>query len=330
MATLRKRGTAWQVIVKRQGYPTQSRSFPLKSEAEKWGRQQERAMDAGTWLDRAEAEQTTLADLLDRYSKEVSPGKRGAEVEQIRLKALQRMPLAKYSAAAVTGTLIAKFRDERLKDVSTSTVTRELQLLSHVFAIAIKEWGFGLAANPVSLVKKPTPNRGRDRVLTPEERDCLLTACGEARNPWLRPALIFALETGARRGETLLLRWSEVDLIRRTARFLGDTTKTATERTIPLSPACITMLKTLPRSTSGYVFPLTASALQQSFERAVNRAGILNFVWHDCRHVALSNYAAMGLSILELKSISGHASTDLLSRYVAIDASALAKKIASA
>lgn len=327
MSMIRLRGIKWQATVRRKGYPLQIKSFDLQKDAEKWARQQERAMDAGQWLDRKEAEQTTLAELLDRYAVEVSPGKRGHEVEVIRLNAMKRTKLAQYAVASVTGTMIAKYRDDRLKEVSTSTVTRELQLLGHVFSIAIKEWGFGLAASPVSLVQKPTPAPGRDRILTTAEREKLLYECGQSRNPFLRPITLFALETASRRRETLLLRWSEVDLVRSTVKFLGETTKTATGRTVPLSSEALAMLKTLPRSLDGRVFPMTASALQQAFERAVDRAGISGYTFHDNRHTALSAYAAMGLSVIQLCSISGHSDVNMLNRYVQVDAAELASVI---
>ncbi len=244
MATIRQRNNRWQVIVKRKGHPLQSKTFNLKKDAEKWARQQEQLMDAGQWVDRTEAEQTSLNDLLDRYCQEVSSNKRGKEIEAIRIKALRRSDLAKYSVAAITAQRVADWRDTRQQQVSGSTVTRELQLLSHVFAIAIREWGYGLPNNPVSLVRKPSLNRARDRTLTNDQREALITSCGRCRNIWVKPVVLFALETASRRGEILSLKWADVDLDRCTARL--NITKTNQPRTIPLSAACIVMLKGLP------------------------------------------------------------------------------------
>lgn len=325
MATIRQRGNRWQAIVKRKGYPTQSKSFDLKKDAEKWARLQERLLDAGQWVDRTEAEQTAFGELLKRYAKEVSASKRGAEVEAIRINALCRSSLASLSVAAINGQILSQWRDQRLSQVSSSTVSRELQLLGHVFTVAIREWGFALSSNPVSLIRKPAPNKPRDRVLTDNQRASLVAACGKCKNPWIKPAVVFALETAARRGEILSLTWSNVDLDCKTAKVCGKTGC----RTIPLSPACLSLLRALPRSPDEKVFPVTIESLKQAYERAVTRAGITDFTFHDLRHDALTRLAKRGLSILELRAISGHATANMLQRYVSIDAGELAVKLSS-
>lgn len=277
MATIRPMRDKWQCIIRRKGHPAQSKTFDLRKDAEKWGRQQERLIDAGQWVDRTEAEQTTLRDLLKRYSKEISITKRGAEVETIRINTLCRSALAKYTVAAITGKTLAHWRDERLTEVSGSTVTRELQLLGHVFSVAIREWGFGLHSNPVSLIRKPTPNKARDRVLNDSQRQALVSSCAQCQSPWIKPVVVFALETAARRGEILALTWRDVDLERKVAKVSGKTGS----RTIPLSPACVSILRSLPRSLEGHVFPVTIETLKQAYARAVARAGIQDFTFHD-------------------------------------------------
>lgn len=325
MATIRKRSGRWQAIVKRKGYPLLSKTFDQKTDAEKWARKQERDIDLGDWIDTTEAQNCTFAQLLIRYSQEITPRKRGADVEQIRIRALLRSPLAKYSLAALTKEIIAQWRDQRLKQVSSSTVARDMQLLSHIFSVAIRDWSYGIRQNPCSFVRRPAQGVPRDRVLTTIERSKLLAACDDCRNLWIKPVVIFALETAARRGEILSLKWSEVVLERNTAKL--NKTKSGKPRTIPLSPACVSMLQQLPRVDSGFVFPITAMALKLAFRRAVERAKIDHITFHDLRHDALTRLARLGLNILELRSISGHASTDMLQRYVSIDAEELAAKL---
>lgn len=326
MATIRQRSDRWQVIIKRKGYPIQSKTFDLRKDAERWGRQQERLIDANQWIDRTEAEQTTLRDLLKRYAKEISSTKRGADIEVIRINALCRSSLAKYAVSGVTGQSLAQWRDQRLAEVSGSTVSRELTLIGHVFTVAIREWGFGLHSNPVSLIRKPAPNKARDRILNDNQRQALIAAVGQCQNPWIKPVVVFALETATRRGEILSLAWRDVDLERRVAKVSGKTGS----RTIPLSPACVAMLKALPRSFDGQVFPVTIETLKQAYERAVARAGIEDFTFHDLRHDALTRLAKLGLNVLELRAISGHTTANMLQRYVSIDAGDLATKLARA
>jgi integrase len=325
MATIRQRGNRWQCIIKRKGHPLLSNTFDLRKDAEKWARQQERAMDAGQWIDRTEAEQTTLEELLKRYAKEVSISKRGKDAEEVRIEQFKKTNLAKYSVASITGQMVAEWRDSRLKEVSGSTVCRDLTLLSHVFSVAIREWGIALHSNPVSLIRKPPAGKPRDRILTSEQRAALVGACGQCQSPWVKPVVVFALETAARRGEILALTWRDVDLERKVAKVSGKTGS----RSIPLSPACVSMLRSLPRSLEGHVFPVTIETLKQAYARAVTRASIQDFTFHDLRHDALTRLARLGLNILELRSISGHATANMLQRYVSIDAGDLAKKLAA-
>lgn len=325
MSTIRKRGDRWQVIVKRKGYPTQSNTFVLKQDAEKWGRQQERLLDTGQWQDTTQTRQTTLDDLLVRYLGEVTSTRGDPRPETSHIRAIQRASIAKYSIAALTSTLVAAWRDERQRVAAPSTVTKELNLLGHVLKVASREWGIVLQSNPVSLVRRPPQPAPRDRVLNDSQRASLLASCGKCRSPWVKPVVVFALETAARRGEILSLTWANVDLQRGTAKVDGKTGP----RTVPLSPACLAMLQGLPRSLDGLVFPIVRYTLQNSYERAVMKAGIVDFTFHDLRHDALTRLAKRGFTVLELRAISGHTTANMLQRYVSIDAGDLAIKLAA-
>jgi integrase len=115
----------------------------------------------------------------------------------------------------------------------------------------------------------------------------LFAELDKCRN-WIVPVLVrFALETGARRGEILSLRWKDIDLTQCTARLDGKTGA----RVIPLSALAVTLLQNLPRSLSGKVFSIPVRSLRQAFERAVARARLGDFVFHDLRHCALTRIA---------------------------------------
>lgn len=122
-------------------------------------------MEQGTFVSRAEAESTTLRELLERYIAEVSPTKKGAASEIVRIKALCRNSLAARFLATIRGADIARYREERLKIVASATVRRDLGVLSHVFEMARKEWGI-YVLNPVRDVKMPANGKARDRLLS--------------------------------------------------------------------------------------------------------------------------------------------------------------------
>ena len=96
MATFRKRGAyQWQAQVRKKGQPLQTKTFETRALAEQWARAIEVEMDKGMFVSRAEAESTTLKELLERYLTEVTPLKKGAASETNRLRALMRLPLAR-------------------------------------------------------------------------------------------------------------------------------------------------------------------------------------------------------------------------------------------
>ena len=326
MATFRKRGAyQWQAQVRKKGQPLQTKTFETRALAEQWARAIEVEMDKGVFISRAEAESTTLKELLERYLEEITPLKKGAASKTNRARALIRLPLARRYVAGIRGVDIARYRDERLRKVTPSTVKRDLVLLGHVFEVARKEWGIHVH-NPVRDIRLPADNRPRDRRLQDGEEARLLTACEQARNPWLLPIVQLALETAMRQGELIRLRWEHIDLNRRTA-HLPDT-KNGESRTVPLSTTAIRVLRALPRSLHGQAFPgVTTEAIKRAYIRAVRRSSIEDLRFHDLRHEATTRLFEKGLNIMEVASITGHKDLRMLRRYTHLKAEDLAIKL---
>src|SRR5690349_11855611 len=132
MATIRKRGSSWQVQVRRDGYPDISKSFSAKADALSWAREKERAIErAELPVGLRQAAGTTLGDLLKRYEVEVIPAKQGARFEKSRIRTLLAHPIARASLAKLSPALVARYRDDRLAAVSGDSVRRELTILRH-------------------------------------------------------------------------------------------------------------------------------------------------------------------------------------------------------
>ncbi len=349
MATIRKKKDrygleiGWQVMIRRQGYPNQYKTFRTKAEAEQWAVVIESEMVRGVFVNRTEAEQTLLSELLDRYESEVLPYKRSVQPVQSVIRIVKQY-LGMYSVAAITPTRLAAYRNERLGlGLSSQTVRHELSLLSRVFNIAIKEWGIAMPmGNPVYQIQMPPPSKARDRRLVHDEYDRLFTALSKSRNPWLLPVVLFAIETGARAGELLEtkkkklpdgtrpsrttgLLWKDVQLKNKTA--LVRDTKNNTDRVIPLSTTAIRILENLPHSLDGKVFGTTYEAIYQSFGRACQCAEIKNLRIHDLRHEATSRFFEKGLEMMEVAKITGHKNLQMLMRYTHLQAEKLAEKL---
>lgn len=326
MATFVEREQGTQAKIRRKGYPPQSRTFNTKAEAEKWARAVEHEMDRGIFADRREAERTTLAEALDRYEREVTPRKKGAKQERLRIAQWRRDTLAKYSLANIRGADLAAWRDRRLNaGTSPTTVRNDLALISHLFNTAIKEWGLESLSNPIDKIKMPAAARARDRRLVGEEDARLLEACNTSSCPWLAPITILAVETAMRQGEMLALTWDNVDLTRRVARLLD--TKNGERRDVPLSTTAIAVLTALPRAIDGRVFPISQDNLEGYWRRATKAAEIADLRFHDLRHEAASRLFEKGLNPMEVAAITGHKTLQMLKRYTHLRAEDLASRL---
>jgi integrase len=330
MANIRQLPTGnWQAQVRRRGVKPVTTTFKSKQEASRWARLLESEIDRGLFVDRSEAERTSIGDLIDRYMREVTPKKKSAKKEIQRLKALKRY-FGSFSVAGLRSTHISHYRDRRLaQGLAGATVVKDLNSLSHLLEVATKDWGIPLVANPVKLVRHPAVARGRNRRFVPGEEGKLFAACERSRATMLAAVVRFALETAMRMGEILSLQWRYVDLQKRIA-VLPDT-KTGDSRHVPLSTAAVTAISPLPRHIEDDRVFWTwqrADSLENAWRRAVTAAGIEDLRFHDLRHEAVSRLFELGLNPMEVASISGHKTLQMLKRYTHLKASELVKKLA--
>ena len=350
MAAIRKRGDKWQARVRIKGQATIEKSFLTRADAEAWSKVTESEIIRGVFIKRTDAERTTLREALERYEREITPGKRGADVEQMRINSWKADKLAYKSLAALRSTDFAHWRDARLKKVSGATIRRELGIISHLFNIARKEWGLEGLANPIEAIRLPSEGNARSRLfydgeeallmaaLNPVERDEKGRLGSGCANPWIKPLVMLALETAMRRGELLALRWDNIRLAERVAHL--PMTKNGNSRDIPLSSKAVEVLKSLPRTLRGPVIPVTANAVKLGFVRAVHRARMLyeksggtddrmliDLHFHDLRHIAVTKLANRLPNIIELAAVSGHTDVRMLRRYYHPKAEDLAKKL---
>ena len=325
MASINKRGSSWFVQIRRKGFRPRFRSFESYSAAQQWAREEESAIDNGYGrVETKSGREVTVSQLLSRYSKEVTPNKKGAETELLRLAKMQNAPFAQLSIANLTGSAVADYRDQRLAIVKPPTVRRELGILRSVLETARKEWGVSIRENPVAQIAIPAAKDARERRLKKGELEALLKAIDIGRNVLVRPLVLMALATGLRRGEILRLAWKDINLDNRTA-LIRDT-KNGTDRTIPLSRPAASILDPLSKSAA-MVFPITPNALRQSWRRACQRAAIENLRFHDLRHEAISRFFELGLSVPEVALISGHRDARMLFRYTHLAPNAVRDRI---
>lgn len=350
MATIRKRGDKWQARVQLKGFDSSARSFNARADAESWAKIVESEMIRGQFIKRSDAERTTLGEALTRYETEVTAGKRGKEIEALRIKAWKSNKLAQKSLASLRSVDFTQWRDARLKLVKPSTVRREIALIQNLFNVARREWSFEGLLNPVEGLRLPSEKNARNRIFFEGEEAGVIAALDLSKradngcwqvgccNSWLQPIVRLALETAMRRSELLALTWKYINLSNRVAHL--PITKNGRSRDVPLSSAAVDILRSLPRNLHGSVFPITANALKLGFVRALARARRIyeeagghdprmfaDLHFHDLRHIAVTRLAEKLPNIIELASVSGHQDVRMLKRYCHPRAEDLAKKL---
>ena len=343
MATITKRilegnYVVWRARIRRKGFPPEDKTFTHRSDAELWAANRENEMRRGVYLSRYEAESTTLSKALDRYEREITPTKRGAAMERYKIGSLRRSSLGAYFLANLRSADLATWRDARLKEAAPATVVRELALISHLFTVARKEWRMEGLSNPVQGIRKPSlKGTGRTRRLEPGEEQELMARARDYGEPL--PSIIqLALETAMRRGELARLHWEYVDLKRRVI-HLADT-KNGDSRDVPLSSRAAEVLSRLPRRIDGWVFGIRSDTISQAFARItgvavtskqcarrkeIERLADLRF--HDLRHEATSRFFELGLNPMQVATITGHKTMQMLKRYTHLRAEDLANML---
>ena len=177
------------------------------------------------------------------------------------------------------------------------TINRELAFLRNLYTMAIA-WGKA-TENPVKKVRFARENNGRIRFLTLEEEERLLGSCGGQ----LKPLVITALHTGFRKSELLSLTWEDVDFKRRSIAVKAAYAKNGENRSIPMNDLLTTTLEEvrITSATMGSVFRNRDGAPYRSFrtafERAVQKAHIPDFTFHDLRHTFASRLVMAGVDL---------------------------------
>jgi len=329
MAVFEKRGPyQWRVKIRKKGFPPQTKTCKTRKDAEDWALTVESEMSRGVFISSSAAEQTTVAEILDRYAQEVFPRlSDGGKRERFRLILLKNH-FGLLSLAALRSNHVAKYRDQRLKEVSAQSVKHELGLLNRTLKFAQIDCGIHIPHGlPTTHIRKPKLPPGRDRRLRDGEEQRLMEAAIACKSKEIWDIILFALETAARRGEIAAMRWEHVDLKKRTWVIpYGETKKSP--RTVPLSPRAIEILKSLPRRIDGNVWRISEDSITQAFGRLCQRAGIDDLRFHDLRHEATSRlFEKPDFDMMKVAAITGHKTFTMLMRYTHLRAEDLAAKL---
>lgn len=325
-------------MVRRRGHKNVSKTFAKKAQAERWAREKEQSIDEGSYQDDRSANKTLLADLFDRYGTDITPTKETTShvPERARLRTLRRF-FGQTSLASLSVNRILDYVKNRLDDVGSDAVRRELQLLSDVVDSAMVLWGLHIIANPVPSAKRVMrklrmlkPGNQRERRLLPGEYEKIRDA-GHQWFTLINQIVLFTIETGLRRGELARTRREYVDVGRRVMHVPKSKTDWITGkkgRVVPLSPMALQIYESLPvQYIDGTVFGMKPESISQAFERLCEDQGIKGLRFHDLRHEAISRWFEKGFRIEEVSAMSGHKDWRSLKRYTHPDPEKLAARL---
>lgn len=340
MAYIKKRGEYWRLEVRRKGHKPVYRTFDTQLEAQKWARRLEADIDTGFYVDNSAAEKMTLAVALEQYRREVAAKNRHPAQENGRIDRWLRSDLCYRTLANLKGADFAKYRDQRrAQGRAENTIRLELQLVSHLYEIARKEWGMEGLMNPLKNIRKPSVSSSRDRRLEPGEYEKIKDALSASDNRYAAPAFDLAIETSLRQGTLFRLQWEWVDLKHRLIRIpfsARGVDNKGVPAVLPLSTSAHAVLLTLhPRDCAGElqarpagpVLKTTQNAVRCIWKRLLPLLQIHNLRWHDLRHEAASRLFERGLHPFEVASITGHKSMQMLKRYTHLRPESLIPKL---
>jgi len=334
-----KSGIKYRVLIRLKGFPAQSATFARKTDAKKWAQDTESAMRDGRHFKTVESKRHTVAEMIDRYIKDIVPGKKDIR-NTTRQLLYWKEQIGVRLLSDVTTSLIVSIRDRLLKDPyfttrkvgdaiitterfrSNATVNRYLDALGACLTTASTQWEW-LEINPMKKVQKMTEPQGRVRFLSDDERERLLDACQSSTNSLLFTIVVLALSTGMREGEILKLTWEDIDLVNQ--RITLHDPKNGERRAVHLANKASNLLKELKeknlRGGSNLVFPGThalnfgPASIRTAWTTALKKATITNFHFHDLRHTTASYLAMNGASLLDIAAILGHKTLAMVKRY---------------
>lgn len=232
------------------------------------------------------------------------------------LEALATQPATYFAGHDAHGKAIYK---AKRGGIAPATINRYQASIAAVFTWAIKrriapkDW-----THPCRSLERRPENNSKTRFLTDDERERLMLKARECPWPKMYLLILLALTTGARKGELMGLRWSDIDFGHDVA-YIGRS-KNNDPKTLPLVPAVKEELRRFEGGPTALVFaspsrPAQPYAFEGRWADLLRDAKIRHFRFHDLRHSCASMLAQNGATLLEIGDLLGHRQLQVTKRY---------------
>jgi len=241
-----------------------------------------------------------------------SKHKRSLYDDKVHLRWLDKH-LKNYTLNQISRDVIDHLSDIKMTEgVKPASINRMLALVRAILRKAEREWEWLDRAPIIRLHKE---DNKRIRWITRAEANRLINELPHH----LADMASFSLATGLRQANVTGLQWCDVNLIKKHALIHPDQAKANKAIPVPLNEDAIEVLHKRLGKHEQFVFTYGGNRIIQcstkAWKKALQRAGITNFRWHDLRHTWASWHVQNGTSLHELQQLGGWSSLDMVLRY---------------
>lgn len=325
----------WRAQVRRKGAPTQTKTFATKALAEAWARQVEVDVEAGLAGLVSPNSKQTVADLIKRYTDEVSKVKPFGRNKAWVLNRMsdRKAGLGAIRVNALTAERIVQYITED-RGVRGVTASIDLTYLGSVLKMARSVWRIHAPRNVVDDAREVLNHMGmlarsneRDRRPTAAEIAALRAWFHRHSRSLTMDIFDFILDSCFRPpSEICGLRWEDLNRDDKTI-LIRDRKdprkKLGNHQRVPLLGRCMEIIERQPQD-SDFIFPANGKSWSSVFPRACEKLGIKDLQLYDMRHEAISRLVESGkYSIPEMMLVTGHKDPKQLMRYTQLRAADL-------
>jgi len=288
------------------------------------------------YQDRRAVRDTILSQACQWFADSLSPSRPDTKNKRSKIRYWQNSEFADWALASLRPADLIRWRRDVLDEdgdgeeaeCSAQTVIHRLNVLSQVY----KTWGLAhdqIATSPVTDGVRPSAPGGRERRLMDGEEWRLLNAARRSSRPWLRSAIVIALETCLRQSELAGLTWDRVKLD--VEHPYADLLKTRNDRArrVPLSRRAVAAFRMLKPRKTGKVLPVeTGRGIAHAFRDAAPEDAFPGLRWHGLRHEGTSRlFEHTDLRDTEIMAITDHLRPEMLTRYPHLRADRLGARL---
>ena len=310
-----KKGVSYRVLIRKKGLRTISKTFPNRRLANQFALQVESDLKLHMAIG-GKSNTKTFAEASRRYRVDRYGSVTSTPVPyESRIKYWDDF-FGDRKIINITKSDIVTGLRKLPNRLSNASINKFRGAVSAVLSYACKE--YDLPGNPVQNIPSLIENNARTRFLSDDERTRLFEACKASKWDKLYLLVLIAITTGARKGELLNLKFKDIDFDRQIAYVHN--TKNGEPKVMPLTRAAIAELNRFKEQEPELIFnselkPNKPFEFRKQWVKAIEKANIEDFRFHDLRHSCASYLAMNGASLLEIADVLGHKQMQMTKRY---------------